>query len=230
MSSPLVLLVSRSASRTQAYREALDLQGIACLAISELKEVPTLTAGTPFSGILLDMPVLIKTSASDKMALEDILKALPSAYLNIAPASDAIKLLVATGTQGAAKTIEEFAGLCKTFTPRQVRPKDRYPLHLNALLSTGENGDTNERTVTMDVSPRGCFLFSINPDIAFDQPARIVFVGLEDTTPIIATICWLHPWGASGEHHAPGIGVRFDTITAAQLTQISALLEPLKPR
>jgi len=229
MSSPLVLLVSRSASRTQAYREALDHQGISCLAISEMKEVATLAAGTPFSGILLDMPVLIKAAAYDKAAVEDILKALPSAYLNIAPASDAIKLLVATGTQGTARSIEEFAGICKTFAPRLVRPKDRYPLHLNALLSTGINGDTEERTVTMDVSPRGCFLFSLNPDIPLGQPVKIIFVGLEDTTPIIATTCWLHPWGTKGEHHAPGIGVRFDTVGTAQLTQINALLDPLKP-
>lgn len=62
MSSPLVLLVSRSASRTQVYREALDTLGVSCLAISELKEVAILAAGTPLSGILLDMPVLIKAT------------------------------------------------------------------------------------------------------------------------------------------------------------------------
>jgi hypothetical protein len=47
MSNPLVLLVSRSASRTQLYREALEQEGLSCLAVLTLKEVPALAAGTP---------------------------------------------------------------------------------------------------------------------------------------------------------------------------------------
>jgi len=227
MSSPLVLLVSRSASRTQIYREALDARGISCLAISELKEVTILASGTPLSGILLDMPVLIKASPSDKTATEDILKALPSAYLNIAPATDSIKLLTANDTQGIAKSVDEFAELCKGFTPRMVRPKDRYPLHLQALLMTTAQ-DSPERTVTLNVSPKGCFLFTANQEWQLEQQVSIQFIGLADTTPVIATICWLRLWG-TGKHHIPGIGVNFTTISDSQRAQIIRLLEPLQP-
>ncbi|MCE1226813.1 MAG: PilZ domain-containing protein [Geobacteraceae bacterium] len=227
MSSPLVLLVSRSASRTQLYREALDARGISCLAISELKEVALLASGTPLSGILLDMPVLIKASPGDKTATEDILKALPSAYLNIAPATDSIKLLTANDTQGIAKSVDEFAELCKGFTPRMVRPKDRYPLHLQALLMTTAQ-DSPERTVTLNVSPKGCFLFSANPEWQLEQQVSIQFIDLADTAPVIATICWLRHWG-TGKHHVPGIGVNFTTISESQQAQIIRLLEPLQP-
>lgn len=227
MSSPLVLLVSRSASRTQLYREALDARGISCLAISELKEVALLASGTPLSGILLDMPVLIKASPGDKTATEDILKALPSAYLNIAPATDSIKLLTANDTQGIAKSVDEFAELCKGFTPRLVRPKDRYPLHLQALLMTTAQ-DSPERTVTLNVSPKGCFLFSANPEWQLEQQVSIQFIDLADTAPVIATICWLRLWG-TGKHHIPGIGVNFTTISESQQAQIIHLLEPLQP-
>lgn len=227
MSSPLVLLVSRSASRTQLYREALDARGISCLAISELKEVALLASGTPLSGILLDMPVLIKASPGDKTVTEDILKALPSAYLNIAPATDSIKLLTANDTQGIAKSVDEFAELCKGFTPRLVRPKDRYPLHLQALLMTTAQ-DSPERTVTLNVSPKGCFLFSANPEWQLEQQVSIQFIDLADTAPVIATICWLRLWG-TGKHHIPGIGVNFTTISESQQAQIIHLLEPLQP-
>lgn len=228
MSSPLVLLVSRSASRTQVYREALDVLGISCLAIAELKEVAVLASGTPLSGVLLDMPVLIKATPGDKTAAEDILKALPSAYLNIAPATDAIKLLTANDTQGIAKSIDEFAELCKGFTPRMVRPKDRYPLHLQALLSTTQAQDSPERTVTLNVSSRGCFLFTANPELQLEQQVSIQFIGLDDTTPVTATICWLRLWG-TGKHHVPGIGVNFTTLSESQQAQIIRLLEPLQP-
>jgi len=228
MSTPLILLVSRSASRTQNYREALDRLGISCLAISGLKEVPTLVAGTPFNGIMLDMPVLIKATPTEKIFLEDILKALPSAYLNIAPATDTIKLLIATGTQGNAKSLDEFSGLCKAFPARVVRPKDRYRLHLQALLQSGPALATEEQTVTMNVSPNGCFLFSTNLESRYEQTVRIKFIGLEDTCSVSATICWVRHWGTGG-HHIPGIGVSFDSISEEQRRQINGLLEPLKP-
>ena len=227
MSSPLVLLVSRSASRTQVYREALDALGVSCLAISELKEVPVLAAGTPLSGILLDMPVLIKSTPGDKIAAEDILKALPSAYLNITPATDTIKLLTADATQGIAKSFDEFAELCKGFAPRMVRPKDRYPLHLQALLAT-PGQESPEQTVTLNVSPKGCFLFSTNPDFQLEQQVEIKFIGLKDTTTITATIRWLRRWGTN-KHQVPGIGVCFHALTESQFTQITRLLEPLQP-
>lgn len=228
MSTPLVLLVSRSASRSQNYREALDRLGISCLALTALKEVPTLAAGTPFNGILLDMPVLIKATPTEKLFLEDILKALPSAYVNIAPATEAIKLLIATGSQGTAKNLEEFAEICRDFPARLMRPKDRYPLYLQAILRSGPAQATEEQTTTLNVSPSGCFLFSTNQESRLGQMVSITFIGLEDTSPVSATICWLRHWGTGG-HCVPGIGVRFDTISEAQRTQIDGLLEPLKP-
>lgn len=229
MSAPLVLLVSRSASRTQAYRIALDQLGISCLGISSLREVPLLTAGTPFSGILLDTPILIKSSTADKAAVEDTLKALPSGYLNIAPATDAIKLLIATGTRGDAKSLEEFARLCKQFPPRMVRPNNRYPLHLQVLLSDPSQPGQTEKSATINVSEQGCFLFSCNPALQTGRQVVIDCLGLEDRTPISATVCWQSPWGST-EQVIPGIGIHFDHISDAQLAQLHSLLESFKTR
>jgi len=228
MSSPLVLLVARSASRSQTYREALDRLGISCLAISAIKEVAILTAGTPFSGILLDMPLLIKTTPSDKIALEDVTKALPSAYLNITPANDLIRLLTANNMQGTAKTLEDFSVLCKNFTPRIVHLKQRYNLYLNALLSSAEATERQEQTTTLNVSSGGCFLFSANNQFQVGQPVAINFVGLQDTTIVQASICWLQRWGGKW-HNFPGIGVKFEVITDNQAAQIVTLIGVIKP-
>lgn len=228
MSSPLVLLVSRSASRSQIYREALDCLGISCLAISELKEAVILASGTPLNGILLDMPVFIKATPSEKLACEDILNALPSAYLNIAPATDTIKLLTANNAQGTAKTLNEYSELCKGFTPRIVRPKNRYPLHLQALLNSIPAQDKPEQTVTLNASTQGCFVFSSNPEYQFNQQVEIQFIGLKDKTPVVSNICWLQRWGTA-EHHIPGIGVNFDNLSEEQRSEIIRLLEQLQP-
>lgn len=225
----MILVVSRSATRIQVYREALEHSGASCLGISDLKEAPGFAAATPLNGILIDTPVLIKASTNDKALVEDMLLALPSAYLNIAPATDSIKILTATGTRGTFSTLEQFIAACTNFRARVVRPKDRMELNLNALLYHGGlTGPEPEQTVTMNVSMSGCFLFSTNPDNQVDQQVTVDFVGFQDRTPLTATVRWLQSWGI--EHQIPGIGVRFDQFTEAQRQEIKVLLKALEPK
>ncbi len=227
MNNPLVLLVSRSASRTQAYREALECSGLSCMAITTLNNFTNLVSGIKFNGILLDMPVMNKASANDRIALEDVLKAMPSAYLNIAPASDVIKLTIATGTQGNARSFEEFSSLCTNFPARLICPKLRYPLYLQASLSNCPVSVFEEHTVTLNVSSKGCFIFSANAEFNIDQRIFVRFISLEDTAPMSAAVCWHRQWGSNG-NLIPGIGIRFDNPSESQLNQIKSLLEPLK--
>lgn len=229
MASPVILIISRSETRMQTYREALERLGVSCVGLADLKGAPALAAQTPMNGIAIDMPVQIKASPGDKALVEDMMLALPSAYLNILPATDTIRVLTATGTQGTFHTFEQFVAACTNFVGRVVRPKDRTELNLNALLYHGTATDASqERTATINVSPGGCFLFSCHPGYHVEQLVRIEFVNLADHTPIIASIRWLQPWGTS--HLLPGIGVQFERITEAQQTELNALLRALEPR
>lgn len=227
MNAPTLILVARSESRTQTYREALELRGFACQPASELKDLPALTCRTLFNGVLLDMPIITKASTAEKNQLEDILRALPSAYLNIAPATDSIKLLMADNHHGMARSLDEFLTICNGFTPRLVRPNDRVSLHLNALLFDGQHLDQPEQTVTLNVSSQGCFLFSTHPSHQPGQQVKVRFVGLSDSTLISCTIRWVRPWGTC--HQMPGIGVTFELISESQRTQLSELMAAHKP-
>ncbi len=226
MSVPLLILVARSETRIQTYREALELRGFACHPVHQLKDLVALTCRHPFHGILLDMPIMTKAAANEKAVVEDIFKALPSAYLNIAPATDAIKLLTAGGSHGTAHSLDEFLSICRGFAPRLVRPNDRVALHLNALLARPGDEDPPEQTVTLNISSQGCFLFSTNPMHQAGQQVTIVFIGLADRTPITATIRWVRPWGSC--RHMPGIGVTFEQIAAGQSHQLDELMAPFK--
>ncbi len=227
MNSPLLLLVSRSDTRIHTYRSVLDELGVSSMPVSSITEGLSLAAGTAFSGILLDMPVVVKASVKEKTEVEDLLKALPSAYINIAPATDAIKLMVATGMQGIATNIDEFVELCKGFTPRIVTPKDRYPLHLHAILKNVVNMNYEEQTVTMNVSANGCFLFTSHAHFNIGDTVLIKFVGLTETSAITATISWLNRWGGKVDN-IPGIGVKFDSISDIQQREIQILLESFR--
>lgn len=223
-STPLVLLVCRSASRSQLYRTVLDSKGVCCLMVTSLKEVHTLAAGTAFSGLLLDMPIMVKATPTERLTLEDLQRALPCAYLNIAPATDSIKLMMVNDLQGAAATIEEFAELTSRFPPRCVVPKNRITLHLHTLLQHGSETGSSAKTVTLDLSNGGCFLFSVDPILQTETDISLQFIGLDDPTPIIATVCWCNAFGASGKQ-GPGVGVRFVRINQAQQDQLENLLQ-----
>lgn len=227
MSCPMILVVSRSATRMQIYREALEKTGVSCLGISELKEAPAFAAATPLNGILIDTPVLIKATSYEKTMAEDMLLALPSAYLNIAPATDAIKILTATGTRGTFHTFDQFVAACSNFQARIVRPKNRAELNLNALLYHGETDSQTEQTVTMNVSPGGCFVFSASPEYLIDKQVVLDFVCFEDRTPVKATVRWQQSWGR--DNAIPGLGLRFDQLTESQAAEIRELLKALDP-
>lgn len=227
--TPLVLLVCRSASRSQLYRVVLDGKGICCLIVTSLNEVRNLTEGTAFSGLLLDMPIMVKATPAERQALEDLQRALPCAYLNIAPATDSIKLMMVNNLQGSATTLEEFAELSTRFPPRRVVPKDRTILHLHTLLHYTTETNLPVQTVTLDISSGGCFLFSGCPQPQVAAQLSLQLLCLDDPSPIIATVCWCNPFGTPGRP-GPGIGVRFERISTTQQEQLIHLVQQESPR
>ena len=79
------------------------------------------------------------------------------------------------------------------------------------------------RTVTMDVSRQGCFLFS---SARFQVGAKvwIRIVDLYDQTPIRCIVRHKRKWGDAMV--VPGIGVAFEVITD---NQREALMTPIAP-
>jgi hypothetical protein len=78
-----------------------------------------------------------------------------------------------------------------------------------------------ERTVCIDFSPGGCFLFSVNDEITPQSTVWIRLIALSDPSPITSTVCWKREWGMTSE--IPGIGIRFDEMTPQQQAEILSL-------
>ena len=77
----------------------------------------------------------------------------------------------------------------------------------------------------MDVSERGCFLFSVQ-DWEPGETAWLTVMELSDRTPIGAEVRRCIKWGTP--MHVPGIGVQFETIKESQAKEISEKLVELK--
>ena len=137
-----------------------------------------------------------------------------------------IKLLVASGNHGTASNLQGFVDICRSFPARYVRPNDRVSLHLNALILNHDLPDLPEKSVTLNVSPKGCFLFSSNINNKRGQTITAEFIGLEDTSEILAIVRWVRCWGEV--HQMPGIGVSFERISESQTQQLAEFMAKIK--
>ena len=226
MSDLKVILVARNETRILAYSEALAGLGVACHPLLDIRQVPHVASSSSFNGIMLDMPVIAKASVYEKELVENVINTIPSAYLNIMPATDMIKLLVASGNHGTASNLQGFVDICRSFPARYVRPNDRVSLHLNALILNHDLPDLPEKSVTLNVSPKGCFLFSSNINNKRGQTITAEFIGLEDTSEILAIVRWVRCWGEV--HQMPGIGVSFERISESQTQQLAEFMAKIK--
>jgi len=91
----------------------------------------------------------------------------------------------------------------------------------NVVLLNRPEAVEGERTVTINVSEHGCFVFTVN-DWRLESPAWMVVSEFDDKTPVELKVRWRRPWGTEGR--VPGIGATFESMTAYQYVQLQSIL------
>ena len=134
-------------------------------------------------------------------------------------ATETVRVL-SFGREHSCESVAEFINTaCRSFAARPIRATVRKDVHFNALIS--KSGDLPEegwtQTVTMNISQRGCFLYSID-QWEIGSNISIVLKELKDKQPITGQVRWQIPWGEIMQ--IPGIGVKFGQISTNQLSEI----------
>jgi hypothetical protein len=221
-SRPGIILAVRDEKRERAYLDALGTS-VECTVLDNLKDLPGALRKHPCKGILIDVSLNVKATYMEKVRISDSVDAMPSATLNFDAKRGSIRLFMLNQKYGTAFSLDEFVGLCATYQPRVLYPRDQNALHLNARLSSSPAfGEDTEYTFTMYVTGSGCFLHTVNRT-GF-QPNEMVwidFVGLSNRSPVQGKVCWKCEWGVS--HAAPGIYVSFESILESQHEEIRSL-------
>jgi Tfp pilus assembly protein PilZ len=218
---PQILLAVADEERRRIYEAFFKKEHVICQAVSSLRDVAMQTARQPYNGIFLDVPLILRASRYEKSLVEDALRALPNARLNITTKTGEISILVSGEAHESSRTPEAYLGYCCGQPVKIVLPRDRIPLYLNAGLSRAPDMAAAARTVCIDISTGGCFLFSVNDEIALQSTVWVSLVILNDPAPILSTVCWKREWGMTNE--IPGVGIRFDEMTEQQQAQIFSL-------
>jgi hypothetical protein len=186
-------------AKNQAIRDSvsllLKLSGLDCLPLASLEELPDALAVHPISGILLELATGIRGSAQQKKAVQEVFGFYPSAKFRFA---DNQALIV-------GQTFDEFVQCCLQFAPRIKRSQERADSCLAVYLSADPSFSQAEKSVTINVSTGGCFVYSVR-EWRVGDPIWLRFYGETTTSHGAVRLC--RPWGNNKVF--PGIGVRLD--------------------
>jgi hypothetical protein len=219
-----LLLVAESGMARDAYRDELFKLGVEVDCISDPDGMEGQLCDVPYSGILVDVPTMIRSESTNKGRVSSVMDRFPVLRLLYNGDRGGIRGLSHGGTVRDNKSLKSFVlNECLTFSPRTIRRSRRSDLVLNVLLAADADdfGKRHERTVTVNVSEQGCFVYSTG-EWEDDQTAWMVVNELDDKTPIGLHVHWARFWGEMTR--IPGIGTSYSSIQPGQLEQIRHLL------
>ncbi len=214
-----VILVSQEGAPREAYLNALKQLDVEVDAVSTFSEIYKSLSANYYSGVLVDFKTKMKGRGNERDLANDVLDQFPFVQLKFEEETGEIRSLYAGQTVGSG-TMESFIDEeCRPMEARRIRLDTRSNIHFNIIISALSDGSGKEidRTVTIDVSKGGCFIYT-TCELEIGTRLKMIFKELENEKPIIGEVRWMKPWGE--EMRIPGAGIKFDDIRESQLNDI----------
>ncbi|WP_242012237.1 PilZ domain-containing protein [Pseudodesulfovibrio cashew] len=219
-----ILLVAEEGEARSAYTGVLSKLGVEYDCIASPDEMTDTLINGVYNGLLVDVPTMIRCECEDKNRITRIMERFPVLRLMYNSRFGGIRGLAHGGTMRDNRSLSEFIqDECIPFTPRSIRVAERHDLVFNVLLLKDIDMEEMqaERTVTINVSEHGCFVYSVDQWEAA-SPAWLVVNEFEDKTPIELKVRWCSHWGKA--MRLPGIGASFESMTTHQYVQLHSYL------
>jgi hypothetical protein len=188
-------------------------------AVSSYSELLKTKAINPYQGLMIDLVTQMKMPAEEKNIAKEMLGIFPAIQLKWDAESRFIRN-ISFGNRTTSNSLKDFINTeCQSFKARAFRLDIRKMLHFNVMLSNDESMDEKdlERTVTINISKAGCFLFSGRAWTKYPT-AWLIINDLQDKTLITGDIRWSVEWGK--QRMIPGIGISFKQIKPSQIEEL----------
>lgn len=213
-----VVLVVKAVDARQAYLEALKPFDVHVTVVSSFYRLKRVLAHRAYHGIMVDVVTKIKAAREEGRLDQEVIEQYPLIQLRWNRELDHISTF-AMGRSAPGGTLQTFIEkTCRTFRPRPIRSFERIDVHYNVLLKNAaadENGYI--RSVTIDVSKGGCFLYTVG-NWETGQKVRLGFKELKDQRLMEGEVRRVQAWGRAMQ--IPGIGIRFTRISPAQRAEL----------
>lgn len=220
-----VLLVADDQQTRKAYLQAVAESGASCETLQSLDGLQRALEETPFNGLLLDLPTLVRADAAAKKLVNEVQEIFPTVRLRWHSRRRQVGAIALGGYLDPDAPLADFIDrFCRPWHARPLRKKNRVTSHLSVLLSDHPDfpPETTEKTTTLNISTGGCFVISNAPrKVGSLSWVRIMELG--DTAPLEVEVRIHRPWGNGIK--IPGIGVSFLDLTPEQKKELLSLLE-----
>ncbi|MFW5487722.1 MAG: PilZ domain-containing protein [Desulfovibrio sp.] len=220
MSEHHFLLIAEEGPARDAYCRIAGEEDTEWFCVESLAELCEKYPGEKFSGIILDVPTVIKSSREEKGHIQEFVDRFPVLRLRWDESAGLVMGLYAGGTLTGVKVIREFLEReASEFTPRQIRGYLRGNICFNILLGLTPSFKMADaaRLFTANASEGGCFIYT-SATYEVGQEVNLIIQELVDHTPIPAKVRWVMPWGQRLK--PSGIGVSFSCLTSQQAEQL----------
>jgi hypothetical protein len=175
--------------------------------------------GRAFQGVLVDFPTLLREKPEAKAFFYDLQEILPVVRLRYDREQDR-PLAFATGRASGVVDFEQVVRteVC-TAPPRTLRHHRRAPVYISVRLRRAGAGDDTPwlRVATVNVSAGGCCL-ACSEDFAVGDRVELWFCEWMPEAPVLGTIRWRVPWGASLK--LPSVGVALDDVAPQRYEEL----------
>jgi Tfp pilus assembly protein PilZ len=222
MEDTRILMVVKEAEARAAYEEALRRVGVGYDVAGSFDEVLRLSTDNAYSGLIIDILTLIRSSKEEKLIAYDCLNFYPSLRVKWDARQKCMNLspLEQSFSADAATTLDIFIeSRCRSFAARSLRRHNRKEAVLALLLSSCRDCPEAQSLKSFNISQGGAFVHSTDP-FAKGDTVWLRFRELPDQ-PVRAVVCWRIEWGAC--RSIPGIGVRFEFASQEQADAVRNL-------
>jgi Tfp pilus assembly protein PilZ len=214
-----LLLLSPEGEIRQAYHDVINKLGVQYDTVSSFKELYNAMAKVSYHGIMIDLNAKLRAPKDELGPVKKILERFPVAELRWDKDTKIIGLFY----QGQSKdggNLEDFINrICRPSNATIISTENRSSVNFNVLLAKTNDfsAEKVERTITINVSRGGCFIFSTNKWNINDD-AWIIIKDINDQTPIRGEVRWAVEWDKGIQ--VPGIGLLFKEIKEPQVAEI----------
>lgn len=202
-----ILVISYGDDVRKGLVSSLEKMGVASVPCSNFLEAEDLALCQLFSGILVDLPTMIKSKGEEKIVACSLTGFYPTLRVRVIGA-----MLIPMTMPGGAKqdnSLNDFiARSCAAFRPRTLRMHRRFDVSVPVILKYAE---IEERSLITDISWGGVFVLNMHPE-RFNSGEKISLRFHDIDLEVEAVICRISRWGARCN---PGMGLKFIYLDAA---------------
>jgi len=192
------VVVSDNELIRQTLASLLEVAQIETIPVPTLGELGSVLTRVPVCAILCDLATIVRSNQKSRQDLQGYSHLYPVAKFRITDGQVFI----------LGDTLESFIAKSQSLGARTVRKEERSEKHVAVYLSPSEDFENAEPTITVNVSDKGMFIYSVK---TWEVGQRVWLKNVGDDGAVSGIVRSAIPWG--NNHFMPGIGIEIEAAT-----------------